>query len=211
MDLSNNIKPRQNTCWAFKWKIQRAMQISWKYPLIGEVHPDEFAIGGPEEQKRGRFRGSKNIVIVALKIFEKGIGSVYAQVFGDYSLKSVIPFFEKYISKEAVVKTDERIGYKPLKKDYPNLEQTPTFSDKVFPDVYVYIMNIKGCFRGIHYHCRKKHLKGYLDQYHCRFNQRNTEVVLFNTLIKTNYITTRYSNKYYQIKRCQNAYTYYLI
>lgn len=28
---------RQKTCWAFKWKIQQAMQSSKKHLLIGEV------------------------------------------------------------------------------------------------------------------------------------------------------------------------------
>ena len=64
VELSKEFSLRQKTCWAFKWKIQQAMQSSGRYPLTGEVHVDEFVIGGPEEQKRGRSHGSKKIVIM---------------------------------------------------------------------------------------------------------------------------------------------------
>lgn len=184
VELSKEFSLRQKTCWAFKWKIQQAMQSSGRYPLAGEVHVDEFVIGGPEEQKRGRSHGSKKIVIMALEIVEKGVGRAYAQVLDDYSSKSFIPFFGKHISKDAVIKTDEWTGYNPLKKDYPNLKQIPSLSGKGFPDVHIHIMNIKGWLRGIHHHCSKEHLQGYLDEYHFRFNRRNSEGVLFNTLIK---------------------------
>jgi len=184
MELSKEFSLRQKTCWAFKWKIQQAMQSSGNYPLSGEVHIDEFVIGDHEEQKRGRSHGSKRIVILALEIVEKGVGRTYAQVIDKYSSNSFMPFFEKHISKDAMVKTDEWTGYKPLKKDYPNLVQTPSSSGKGFPDVHIHIMNIKGWLRGIHHHCSKEHLQGYLDEYNFRFNRRNTEGVLFNTLLK---------------------------
>lgn len=171
VELSKEFILRQKTCWAFEWKIQQAMQSSGRYPLAGEVHVDEFVIGGPEEQKRGHSLGSKKIVIMALEIVEKGVGRVYAQVLDDYSSKSFIPFFGKHISKDAVIKT----GYNPLKKDYPNLKQIPSLSGKGFPHVHIHIMNIKGWLRGIHHHCSKEHLQGYLDEYHFRFNRRNTE------------------------------------
>lgn len=184
LELSKEFGLRQKTCWAFKWKVQQAMQSSGQYPLSGEVHIDEFVIGGPEEQKRGRSHGSKRIVILALEVVEKGVGRAYAQVIEDYSSRSFMPFFEKHISKEAVVKTDKWTGYKPLIKEYPKLKQTPSASGKGFPDIHIHIMNIKGWLRGIHHHCSKEYLQGYLDEYHFRFNRRNSEGVLFNTLLK---------------------------
>ncbi len=71
---------RQKTCWAFKWKIQQAMQSSKKHPLIGEVHVDEFFIGGPEEQKRGRSKVDKKLAIVALEKVHDGVGRAYARM-----------------------------------------------------------------------------------------------------------------------------------
>ena len=184
LELSREFGLRQKTCWAFKWKIQQIMQSSGLYPLTGEVHVDESIIGGPEEQKRGRSHSKKKLIIVALEIVKDGVGRAYAEVINDSSSRSFSPFFEKYISKNAIIKTDEWTGYKPLKKEYPNLVQIPSESGKGFPDIHIHIMNLKGWLRGIHHHCSEDHLQGYLNEYHFRFNRRNNEEVLFNTLIK---------------------------
>jgi hypothetical protein len=184
LELSREFGLRQKTCWSFKWKIQQTMQSSGLYPLSGEVHVDESVIGGPEEQKRGRSHGKKKLIIVALEIVKDGVGRAYAEVINDSSSRSFSPFFEKYISKNTLVKTDEWTGYKPLKKEYPNLVQIPSESGKGFPDLHIHIMNLKGWLRGIHHHCNEDHLQGYLNEYHFRFNRRNNEDELFNTLIK---------------------------
>jgi hypothetical protein len=184
LELSREFGLRQKTCWSFKWKIQQTMQSSGLYPLTGEVHVDESVIGGPEEQKRGRSHGKKKLIIVALEIVKDGVGRAYAEVINDSSSRSFSPFFEKYISKNTLVKTDEWTGYKPLKKEYPNLVQIPSESGKGFPDMHIHIMNLKGWLRGIHHHCNEDHLQGYLNEYHFRFNRRNNEEELFNTLIK---------------------------
>ena len=42
-------------------EIQQAMRSSKKYMLEGEVHVDEFFIGGPEDQKRGSKQRRKKI------------------------------------------------------------------------------------------------------------------------------------------------------
>lgn len=184
MELSKEFGLRQKTCWAFKWKIQQAMKSSGRYPLTGEVHVDECMIGGPEEQKRGRSHGEKKLILVALEIIKDGVGRAYSEVISDFSSKSFRPFFDNYISKDAVIKTDEWTGYKPLKKDYPNLIQIPSESGKGFPDLHIHIMNLKGWLRGVHHHCSDEHIQGYLNEYHFRYNRRNSEGVLFNTLIK---------------------------
>lgn len=184
LELSREFGLRQKTCWGFKWKIQQAMKSSERYPLTGEVHVDEAMIGGPEEQKQGRSHGEKKFVIIALEIRKGGVGRAYADVIKDFSAKSFRPFFSKYISKDAMVKTDEWTGYKPLKKEYTNLIQVSSGSGKSFPDIHIHIMNLKSWLRGVHHHCSGEHLQGYLNEYHFRFNRRNNEEVLFNTMIK---------------------------
>jgi len=85
MELSQEFELRQMTCWKFKWKIQQAMQSTCNYPLNGIVHIDEFYIGGEEEGKRGRSKGDKQLVIMALEVVESGVGRAYAQVIEDAS------------------------------------------------------------------------------------------------------------------------------
>lgn len=49
LELAEEYELRQKTVWEFKWKLQQAMKSSGKYPLTGNVHVDEFYIGGEEE------------------------------------------------------------------------------------------------------------------------------------------------------------------
>ena len=183
-ELSEEYELRQKTCWEFKWKIQQAMQSSGNYPLTGKVHVDEFFVGGAEEGVFGRGSKNKRLVVVALEIVHEGFGRAYAEVIDDASAKSLRPFFERRISKDAEIITDEWNGYKPLKKDYPKLTQVPSDKGNNFPQLHIHIMNIKGWLRGIHHHCSKERLLGYLDEYHFRFNRRAFKDTIFDVLIR---------------------------
>ena len=184
LELSHEFELRQKTCWEFKWKIQQAMQSSKQNNLTGEVQVDEFFIGGQEEQKRGRSKGKKRLVVVALEKVNGGVGRAYAQIIEHASAKEFRPFFNDYISKDANVIADEWTGYLPLKKQYPNLNQMPSNAGKNFSDLHIHIMNLKGWLRGIHHHCSKERLQGYLDEYHYRYNRRNHMGSIFHLLIK---------------------------
>lgn len=184
-ELSEEYGLRQKICWEFKWKIQQAMQSSKQHPLTDDVQVDEFYVGAPEEGVPGRKAGKKRLVVIALEIRdENGFGRAYAQVIDDASAKSLRSFFETYISKDAKVVTDEWNGYKPLIDEYPNLIQKPSKEGKNFPQMHIHIMNIKGWLRGIHHHCTKERLQGYLDEYHFRFNRRNNMDTIFDVLMR---------------------------
>jgi transposase-like protein len=184
-ELSKEFEQRQMTCWEFKWKLQQAMQSSGLYPLKGEVHVDEFYVGGKEEGgKRGRGKGNKRLVVVALEIVKGEYGRAYATTIKDASSASLKSFFEKYIDKDADVVTDDRAGYMPLKSTYNNLKQIPSNDGKSFPELHIHIMNIKSWLRGIHHHCSEERLQGYLDEYHFRFNRRNNMETIFDVLIR---------------------------
>lgn len=184
LELSNEFELRQKTCWEFKWKIQQAMASSLQYPLEGVVHVDEFMIGGSEEKKRGRSKGAKKLVVVALEILNSGVGRAYAEVIENASSKELGSFLEKYVSKDARVISDEWRGYRPLKTEFKKLEQVSSDDGKNFKDIHIHIMNIKGWLRGIHHHCSKERMQGYLDEYHFRYNRRQSMGVIFDLLIK---------------------------
>lgn len=61
------------------------MQSSKQPPINGTVHVDEFYIGGEEEGKRGRSKGDKKLVVVALEIVEGGVGRAYTQCINNAS------------------------------------------------------------------------------------------------------------------------------
>lgn len=184
LELSREFELRQKTCWGFKWKIQQAMASSLTNLLQGTVHVDEFFVGGPEEQKRGREKGDKKLIVLAIEITKEGVGRAYAEIIENASSKELGRFIKKYVSADAKIITDEWTGYAPLKKEYLNLMQTKSESGKNFKDIHIHIMNIKSWLRGIHHHCSKEHMQGYLNEYHYRFNRRNYMGSMFDLLMK---------------------------
>lgn len=148
------------------------------------MHVDEFYIGQPEEQKRGRSKGEKRLVIVELKKVKDGVGMAYAQVIESASSEDLKPFFNNYINVDIVVITDECRGYLPLKKECQHLKQIPSNQGKNFPDMQIHIMNLKGWLRGIHHHYSKEHLQGYFNEYYYRYNKRNSMNTMFDLLVK---------------------------
>ena len=183
-ELGNEFGLRQKTCWQFKWKLQQAMQSSLQYPLTGVVHVDEFWVGEVEEQKRGRSKGKKKLIGLALEIVDDGVGRAYAETIENASGKELGRFLKKYVSKEAKIIADEWRGYIPLKKYFKNLKQVKSAEGKNFKEIHIHIMNIKGWLRGIHHHCSKERIQGYLDEYHYRYNRRENMGTIFDLLLK---------------------------
>ncbi|MCD4791853.1 MAG: IS1595 family transposase [Bacteroidales bacterium] len=184
LELHREFGLRQKTCWNFKKKIQIIMKSSQRFPLTGEVHVDEFFIGGPEKNMQGRGAEKKRLVVIAIEKVADGIGRAYGEVIENASSKALLPFFRSYIKPNTKILTDEWNGYKPLLKEYPNMLQIPSDKGNNFPDLHIHIMNLKGWLRGIHHHCSKEHLQGYLDEFHFRHNRRNNMDTIFHKLIE---------------------------
>jgi transposase-like protein len=184
IELSNEFELRQKTCWTFKQKVQQVMKSSLKSPLAGIVHVDEFVIGRPEEGKKGRSKGAKKLIVLALEIVEDGVGRAYAEVIENSSAKELGSFLRKYVSKDAELITDKWKGYTPLKNEFTKLKQIASDEGKNFKELHIHIMNIKGWLRGIHHHCSKEHMQDYLNEYHFRFNRRSNMGTIFDVLIK---------------------------
>lgn len=184
IELSNEFELRQMTCWAFKQKLQQVMKSSLKSPLTGIVHVDEFVIGSPEEGKKGRSKGLKKLIVLAVEIVEDGVGRAYAEVIEHSSAIELGGFLKKYVSSEAEVISDKWKGYTPLKKEFKNLKQVASEDGKNFKELHIHIMNIKGWLRGIHHHCSKDRMQNYLDEYHFRYNRRSNMDTIFDVLIR---------------------------
>ncbi len=147
LELSSEFELRQKTCWSFKQKVQEAMKSSLRSPLTEVVHADEFVIGGPEEGKKGRSKGDKKLIVLAIEILEDGVGRAYAEVIENSSAKELGGFLKKYVSRDAGIVTDKWRGYTPLKKEFLKLEQISSDDGKNFKQLHIHIMNIKGWLR----------------------------------------------------------------
>ena len=93
--------------------------------------------------------------------------------------KGVKPFSRRYMK----CKYDESPTAGTM-FDKCNLEQIKSENGKSFQDVHIHIMNLKGWLRGIHHHCSKERLQGYLDEYHFRYNRRSNMDTIFDSLIR---------------------------
>jgi hypothetical protein len=195
-ELAKEFAVNQKSSWLFKRKSQEAMKSSGKYLLENKVEVDELMIGGVDAGERGRSKGDKKLVVIAVeKVKDNKIGRAYAQVIEDAGAKSLKAFFDTHInSDEARVLTDVWRGYWPLESDY-EIKQKPSQGGKNFPGLHVMIMNLKGWLRGIHHHCSEKFMNGYLDEFFFRFNRRNFLNTIWHKLIERFVQSQPYSYK----------------
>lgn len=185
VELANEFAINQKSSWLFKRKAQESMKSSGNHLLDTIVEVDELLIGGPDKGKRGRSKGDKKLVVIAVeKVKDNKIGRAYAEIIEDASAESFKPFFEKYIDKdEARVFTDKWKGYWPLESEF-EIKQKPSKGGKNFPGLHFVIMNLKGWLRGIHHHCSARFMNGYLNEFFFRFNRRNFLTSIWHNLIE---------------------------
>lgn len=184
-EIESEFSISQETCWKFRNKVQKMMKSSETYPLKGNVDVDEFLVGGPEEGKPGRSHGKKKLVIIALeRLSEDKFGRSYMRLIQKSSTEEFRPFFNTHINKDASVRADNWSAYSALRDEYPNLYQTDSGDGKNFRELHIQIMNFKGWLRGIHHHCSKTHMQGYLDEYCFRYNRRNNLDTIFQKLLE---------------------------
>jgi hypothetical protein len=182
-ELSRKLGLRQKTCWLFKQKVMRAMKSSGQNKISGKAEVDETVVGGQEEGVVGRKNGKKKLVVFAIERTGKGISRFYGRVIKQSSAAELGNFMEYCIEKGAYIKTDKWTGYKPLKKDFSNLNQVSSGKKgENFPDLHRAIMNFKGWLRGIHH--QTKYLQAYIDEYTYRFNRCNMKKGIFDNLMK---------------------------
>lgn len=185
IELAREFSVNQKSSWLFKRKAQESMKSSGKHPLDNKVEVDELLIGGPEKHKRGRNKGEKKLVVIAVeKVENNKIGRAYAEVIEQASAECFKPFFDRHIDNDnAKVTTDGWRGYWPLESEF-EIRQKPSRGGKSFPGLHAVIMNLKGWLRGIHHHCSGRFINGYLNEFFFRFNRRNFLNSIWHKLIE---------------------------
>lgn len=78
------------------------MKSSLDHPLTGVIHVDEFMIGGPEKNKKGRSKGLKKLAVLAVEILENGVGRAYSEVIEHSSVSELGAFLKKYVTKKSL-------------------------------------------------------------------------------------------------------------
>jgi transposase-like protein len=181
-ELSRKLELRQKTAWFFKQKVMKAMESSGDFPMTGKVEVDETVIGQQEEGTVGRKNKNKKLVVFAIEKKQRGVSRVYGKVIKKSSAKELGTFMKDNIDPEAIVKTDEWAGYKPIMKDFKNMIRVKSGKKgENFPELHRVIMGFKGWLRGIHHSVNN--LQAYIDEYTYRFNRNKMKQGIFENLM----------------------------
>ena len=182
-ELSRKLGLKQKVCWLFKRKVMKAMESSGNFLLEGVVEVDETFIGGSDENSKGRKKGNKKLVVVAIEKKKKGVSRFYAKVIDRANAENLGDFMRCAITKEAKITTDEWTGYKPLDKEFENMNHIKSGKKgENFPELHRVIMNFKSWLRGLHHHVG--HLQDYINEYTYRFNRSFMKGNIFDNLMK---------------------------
>ena len=120
----------EKTARLFMHKVREAMQSSGDYPMNGNVHVDEFVLGGREKEQVGRsYKAKKKKAITAVELTDDGkVKRMYAMRIEDFSARSLQDIFVNHISREAKITTDKWRGYRPITKAY-DITQVDAIAD----------------------------------------------------------------------------------
>lgn len=184
--LERELGVTYKTAWRMFHKIRDLMGEDVA-PFSGEVEMDETYIGGRRRgDKRGRPGKDSHKVPVA-GVVQRG-GKVAALVTKDAKKRTLMPIVEEKVLPETMVYTDELKSYDSLGEKGYKHERIP-HAEKVYVVGNVHTNTIEGFWSllkrgisGVYHSVSEKHLQRYLNEYTFRYNHRDDERALFETV-----------------------------
>jgi len=185
--LAQRYKISRETAGYFMHKVRESMKSSESQPMDGEVHVDEFVVGGKEGGKPGRsYDSKKKKAVCAVQLTGDGkVKRMYIKKIDDFSSKSLLGIFEKHISKNANVVTDEWKGYGPISeaKGY-KIKQIPSKKGQNFKALHTMVHQVKSWIRTIYSWVSQKHIERYFNEFCYRINRSQAKETIFHNLVK---------------------------
>lgn len=180
LQMSTRYGVQEKTARLFMHKVREAMKSSGNHPTNGIVHVDEFVVGGHEELKQGRSYDSKKKKSVCdVELIDEGkVKRFYALKIENFSAKSLRKIFDKHISKEARITTDQWKGYNPISKDY-DITQIPSKTGDHFKALHTMIHQIKTWIRTIYSWVSQANIERYFNEFCYRINRSQSKDIVF--------------------------------
>lgn len=181
LQLSKDIGVTQKTAWFMLHRIRHAIKAkSFDKPLLSNiVEVDETYVGGKHHGKRGR--GSENKTPV-MGIVERH-GKIRTKKLDNVKKATLQNEILKNVDKEAVVMTDDWLGYNGLSKLFEHYVINHS-KDVFVVDGIIHTNTIDGYWSlfkrgllGIYHSISKKHLDRYCDEFEFRYNTRGNKDV----------------------------------
>lgn len=184
--LERELGVTYKTAWRMFHQIRDLMDEDTA-PFFGEVEMDETYIGGRRHgDKRGRPGKDSHKVPVA-GVVQRG-GKVAALVTKDAKKQSLMPIVEAKVLPETMVYTDELKSYDDLGEKGYKHERIP-HAEKVYVVGNVHTNTIEGFWSllkrgigGVYHSVSEKHLQRYINEYAFRYNHRDDERALYDTV-----------------------------
>lgn len=165
-------------------KVREAMESSRDYPMDGNVHVDEFVLGGREKDKAGRsYKAKKKKAVTAVELTKEGkVKRMYAMRIEDFSARSLQYIFVDHISRDAKVTTDKWRGYRPISKVY-DIRQIESNSGMNFKALHTMIHQVKSWIRTTYSWVSDFNINRYFNEFCFRINRSQSKATIFHNLI----------------------------
>jgi len=183
--MSDRFGITEKTARLFMHKVREAMKSSESQPIDGNVHIDEFVVGGKEQGKVGRsYHSKKKKIVCAVELTDEGkVKRMYSMRIDNYSAKELKKIFDKHISNDATITTDKWKGYRPLMKQY-DITQIESDHGLNFKALHTMIHQVKSWIRTTYSWVSEFNINRYLDEFCYRINRSLMKENIFNNLIQ---------------------------
>jgi hypothetical protein len=175
------------TAWLLLHKIRACFDESQDFPLRGEVEVDETLVGAcMKGDPPGKDPGHKSIVVAAVEVRERSLGSLRMRHVPDYTSDSLAGFVHRNVAKGSHVHTDGWAAYHRLAREgYKRSETISTHQPRgarhllSLRGVHTVFGNLKTWLTGRFHGVSPKYLPAYLAEFTYRFNRRREPSDLF--------------------------------
>ena len=162
----------------------------------GGVEVDETFMGGKPRGKAGQFpkkrgpkTGDEKKKVPVVGVLERGRGRVHATVTPDTKRDTIFPIIQERVLPRVTIYTDEAPHYRSLPKhgyDHRRVHH----KSKIWVHGDAHTNTIEGFWSllkrgigGVYHSVSLKYLQSYLNEYSFRYNHRNDEVPMFQTML----------------------------
>lgn len=183
--LERELGVTYKTAWRMFTQIRKLMDEGVS-PLTGKVEADETYIGGETHGgKRGRGAPGKAVVMGVVQ----RKGKIVAEVAPDVKATTLVPFIKAQVLPASTVFTDELTSYNSLGSlGYQHRRVHHAAKVYVMGDAHTNTIEgfwslTKRGIDGVHHIVSQKYLQGYVNSYSYRWNHRDDEQPMFDSLL----------------------------